>query len=28
MDPAKDRQLSGASDQSRNHREHDKEPRR
>lgn len=26
MDPAKDRQLSGASDQSRNHREHDKEP--
>ena len=28
MDPAKDRQLSGASDQSRGHREHDKEPRR
>ena len=26
MDPAKDRQLSGASDQSRDHREHDKEP--
>ncbi|MBU2957559.1 tRNA (guanosine(37)-N1)-methyltransferase TrmD [Paracoccus sp. 1_MG-2023] len=26
MDPAKDRQLSGASDQSRKHREHDKEP--
>ena len=26
MDPAKDRQLSGASDQSRTHREHDKEP--
>lgn len=25
MDPAKDRQLSGASDQSRNHREHDEE---
>ncbi|MBK4216620.1 tRNA (guanosine(37)-N1)-methyltransferase TrmD [Paracoccus caeni] len=25
MDPAKDRQLSGASDQSRDHREHDKE---
>ncbi|GHG16460.1 tRNA (guanosine(37)-N1)-methyltransferase TrmD [Paracoccus aerius] len=28
MDPAKDRQLSGASDQSRDRREHDKEPRR
>ena len=28
MDPAKDRQLSGASDQSRGYREHDKEPRR
>jgi len=28
MDPAKDRQLSGASDQSRKHREHDKEPKR
>ncbi|WP_347140171.1 tRNA (guanosine(37)-N1)-methyltransferase TrmD [Paracoccus sp. SSK6] len=28
MDPAKDRQLSGASDQSRSYREHDKEPRR
>lgn len=28
VDPAKDRQLSGASDQSRDHREHDKEPRR
>ncbi|MCF3972850.1 tRNA (guanosine(37)-N1)-methyltransferase TrmD [Paracoccus salsus] len=28
MDPAKDRQLSGASDQSRNHREHDKETKR
>lgn len=25
MDPAKDRQLSGASDQSRNHREHEKD---
>lgn len=25
MDPTKDRQLSGASDQSRDHREHDKE---
>ena len=28
MDPAKDRQLSGASDQSRNHREHDKDQQR
>ena len=28
VDPAKDRQLSGASDQSRDRREHDKEPRR
>ena len=28
MDPAKDRQLSGASDQSRDRREHDKEPKR
>jgi len=28
MDPAKDRQRSGASDQSRNHREHDKDPQR
>ncbi|RJL02827.1 tRNA (guanosine(37)-N1)-methyltransferase TrmD [Paracoccus siganidrum] len=28
MDPAKDRQLSGASDQSRSYREHDKEPKR
>ncbi|MDB6175912.1 tRNA (guanosine(37)-N1)-methyltransferase TrmD [Paracoccus sp. Z330] len=28
VDPAKDQQLSGASDQSRNHREHDKEPKR
>ena len=28
VDPAKDRQLSGASDQSRGYREHDKEPRR
>ena len=28
MDPARDRQLSGASDQSRDRREHDKEPRR
>ena len=28
MDPAKDRQLSGASDQSRNHREHQEEPKR
>lgn len=26
MDPAKDRQLSGASDQSRDHREHQEEP--
>ena len=28
MDPAKDRQLSGASDQSRDHREQHKEPKR
>ncbi|TGN67838.1 tRNA (guanosine(37)-N1)-methyltransferase TrmD [Paracoccus liaowanqingii] len=28
VDPAKDRQRSGASDQSRIHREHDKEPKR
>nr|WP_111298988.1 tRNA (guanosine(37)-N1)-methyltransferase TrmD [Paracoccus saliphilus] len=28
VDPAKDRQRSGASDQSRNHREHDKDPQR
>ena len=28
MDPAKDRQLSGASDQSRNHRERTEEPKR
>ena len=28
MDPAKDRQLSGASDQSRNHREHDEDQSR
>lgn len=28
MDPTKDRQLSGASDQSRNHREHQEEPKR
>lgn len=28
MDPKKDRQRSGASDQSRRHREHDKEPKR
>lgn len=28
VDPAKDRQLSGASDQSRNSREHDKDPSR
>ena len=28
MDPAKDRQLSGASDQSRDHREHQEEPKR
>lgn len=28
VDPEKDRQLSGASDQSRGYREHDKEPRR
>ena len=28
VDPAKDRQLSGASDQSRNSREHDKDPTR
>ena len=28
MDPTKDRQLSGASDQSRDHREHRKEPPR
>ncbi|RJK98535.1 tRNA (guanosine(37)-N1)-methyltransferase TrmD [Paracoccus aestuarii] len=28
MDPTKDRQRSGASDQSRRHREHDKEPKR
>ncbi len=27
MDPAKDRQLSGASDQSRDHREHEKDER-
>ena len=26
MDPAKDRQLSGASDQSRGYREHQEEP--
>jgi len=28
VDPAKDRQLSGASDQSRSHREHHKDPER
>ena len=28
VDPAKDRQRSGASDQSRMYREHDKEPKR
>ena len=28
MDPTKDRQLSGASDQSRNHREHDEDQSR
>ncbi|MDK8872667.1 tRNA (guanosine(37)-N1)-methyltransferase TrmD [Paracoccus sp. SSJ] len=28
MDPAKDRQLSGASDQSRDYREHQEEPKR
>ena len=28
MDPTKDRQLSGASDQSRDHREHQEEPKR